>query len=188
MPNWRSSASRITGAAPPRGDGTGPHTWAGSYRSVADHGAQALAQRVHGGEDGGRLVAAVRHAVVAARVLAAAEVVPVGGLQEFLPGADVAVVHQVAGTLPALQRVQRHAPRGALEVGLALKEVQVERGVVEPPLLAAAVGERLAEQLAGLRHAEEAVLVGRLGGGVAGGDLQPVDLELVVDVVQRVDQ
>src|SRR5689334_14212801 len=40
------------------------------------HGAQRLLQRSHGGEDGGGLVAAVRHAVGAARVLAAAVLVP----------------------------------------------------------------------------------------------------------------
>ena len=64
-------------------------------------GAQALLERAHRGEHGRRLVAAVGHAVVAALVLAAAVLVPVGGLDELLVGLDVAVVHQVARLLPA---------------------------------------------------------------------------------------
>src|SRR5689334_18173438 len=46
-------------------------------------GAQRLLQGPHGGEDGGGLVAAVRHAVGAARVLAAAVPVPVGVLDQL---------------------------------------------------------------------------------------------------------
>src|SRR5579875_193884 len=85
-------------------------------RSSAGEGAQALLEGTHGSQDRGRLVAAVGHAVVAARVLAPAEVLPVGVLQEFLPGLGVAVVEQVARLLPALEAVQRHTPGGALEV------------------------------------------------------------------------
>src|SRR6202000_1630236 len=109
----------------------------------AGEGAQALLEGTHGGQDRGGLIATVGHAVVAARVLAPAELVPLGGLQQLLPGLGVAVVEQVAGLLPALEAVQRDAPRRALEVGLALEEVQVQLGVVEAPLLAAAVRERL---------------------------------------------
>ena len=52
-------------------------------------------------------------------------------------------------------------------------------------LLAAPVGERLAEQLAGLPHAEEVLLVGRLLVGVGRRDHHLVDLELVVEEVQH---
>src|SRR5208282_4446226 len=59
--------------------------------------------------------------------------------------------------------------------------------MVQPPLLPASLGEGGAEQFAGLLHAEEPVLPRGLLVGVAGGDLHPVDLELVVEVVQHVD-
>src|SRR3954452_24732036 len=65
------------------------------------HGAQRLLERAHGGENGGGLVAAVRHAVGAPRVLAAAVLVPVGLLDEFAVRRHVPVTHQVAGALPA---------------------------------------------------------------------------------------
>src|SRR5580658_7777586 len=81
-----------------------------------------LAQRAHRGQHGRGLVAAVRHAVGAAGVLAPPVGVPVGGLDEFLVRLHVPVVHQVAGLLPAEQRVGGDAPRGAPEVGLALEE------------------------------------------------------------------
>src|SRR3954464_13320768 len=74
------------------------------------HGAQRLLERAHGGENGGGLVAAVRHAVGAARVLAAAVLVPVGLLDEFAVRRHVSVAHQVAGPLPAEQRVGRERP------------------------------------------------------------------------------
>src|SRR5580693_7857691 len=154
----------------------------------ADQGAEALLEGAHGGEDRGGLVAAVGHAVVAARVLATAELVPVRGLQEFPPGLRVAVVEQVAGLLPAFEAVQRDPPRRALEVGLALEEVQVQLRVVEAPLLAAALREGLAEQLTRLRDPQEPVLVGRLAVRVPGRDFQPVDPELVVDVIKGRDQ
>src|SRR5690606_35560490 len=134
------------------------------------HGAQRLLQRSHGGEDGGGLVAAVRHAVGAARVLAAAVAVPVGLLDQLPVGRHVPVAHQVAGTLPAEEGVVRDGPRGAREVDLALEEVQEERGVVEPPAVAVAALEGLLEQLAGLFHAEEVLLVGGLLVGVGGRD------------------
>src|SRR5580693_8318142 len=113
-----------------------------SAQPLADQGAQALLEGAHRGQDRGGLVPAVGHAVVAARVLAAAELVPVRRVQELLPRVGVAVVEQVAGLLPALEAVQRNAPRRALEVRLALEEVQVQLRVVEAPLLAAAVRER----------------------------------------------
>ncbi len=59
--------------------------------------------------------------------------------------------------------------------------------MVKPPLLAPAVTEDLGEQLAGLRDAEEVLLVGRLLIRVGGRELDLVDLDLVVEVGQNVD-
>src|ERR1700689_5312997 len=89
------------------------------------------------------LIAAVGHAVLAARVPAAAVLAPVGRLDQLLVGLRVAVGHQVAGALPTEQRVTRNSPGGAVEFGLALEEVEEQRTVVEPPLLAAPVGKGL---------------------------------------------
>src|SRR6266568_8667962 len=60
----------------------------GTYRitartSVSARGPDRLAQRAHRGQHGRGLVAAVRHAVGAARVLAPPVGIPVGGLDEF---------------------------------------------------------------------------------------------------------
>ena len=69
---------------------------------------------------------------------------------------------------------------------LPFEEVEEQRRVVEPPALAAPVGERLAEELAGLLDAEEVLLVGGLLVGVGGRDHHLVDLELVVEEVEHV--
>src|SRR5204862_1390280 len=108
------------------------------------------------------LVAAMRHAVVAARVTAAAVLRPVGRLDQLAVRLRVAVRHQVAGPLPPEERVARDPPRRALEVDPALEKVEEERRVVEPPPLPAAVGKRRREELAGLPDAGEVLLVGRL--------------------------
>src|SRR6202521_788015 len=89
--------------------------------------AQRLAQRAAGGEDGRWLISAVRHAVVAPLVLAAPVLVPVGLLDELAVRLDVAVAHQIAGALPAEQRVARDRPGRAVEVGLAFEEVEEQR-------------------------------------------------------------
>src|SRR6185312_7398951 len=57
----------------------GRRGWGRGLASAAG-GPDRLAQRAHRGQHGGRLVAAVCHAVGAARVLAASVRVPVGGL------------------------------------------------------------------------------------------------------------
>ena len=67
----------------------GPGPQAGLRR---DQGAQALLERAHGGQHRARLVSAVRHAVVAARILAPAERVPVRRLQQLLLDAGKAVL------------------------------------------------------------------------------------------------
>src|SRR5207249_6201604 len=66
--------------------------------------------------------------------------------------------HQIAGPLPAEQRVAGDPPGRALEVDLALEEVEEQRAVVQPPPLASPVGESGAEQAAGLPDAEEVLL------------------------------
>src|SRR5438045_1216490 len=88
---------------------------------------QRLLERPARGHHGCGLVPAVGHAVRAAIVVPAAVLRPVGGLDQLLVGLRVAVAHQVAGALPAEQRVARNAPRGALVVDLALEEVEEER-------------------------------------------------------------
>src|SRR5437773_333239 len=93
-------------------------------------GAEGLAEGAHRLQDGGRLVAAVRHAVVAAGIPAAAVLRPVGRLDELLVSLRVPVGHEVAGPLPAEDRVRRNAPGSAREVDLALEKVQEERRVV----------------------------------------------------------
>ena len=125
------------------------------------------------------------HAVCTPRVAAAPVAVPVGGLDQLLVGRDVAVRHQVAGTLPAEDRVAGDPPCGALEVDLPLQEVEEERRVVEPPPFAAAVGEGVAEDLVRLLHLQPVVLVGCLLVGVARRDLHDVDLEVVVQEVEH---
>src|SRR5204863_3096889 len=130
--------------------------------SALHESAQGLLQGAGGGQHRGRLVAAVGHAVVTARVAPAPVGVPVGGLDQLFIGFGVAVGHQVTRTLPAEQRIAGDAPGSAAEVHLPLEEVEEQRRVVEPPALAPAVRERRPEQLVGLAYAEEVLLVGRL--------------------------
>src|SRR5208282_5197935 len=72
---------------------------------AAAGGPDRLAQRTRRGEHGRGLVSAVRHAVGAPGVLASPVGVPVGRLDELFIGLHVPVRHQVAGLLPAEQRV-----------------------------------------------------------------------------------
>src|SRR5262245_51752441 len=95
--------------------------------------AQRLLQRAGGRQHGGRLVAAVGHAVGAARIASAPVLLPLGGLDQLAVAAGVAVRHQVAGALPAERREARDGPGRAVELGLALQEIQEERRVVEAP-------------------------------------------------------
>src|SRR5437879_13384214 len=104
---------------------------------------------------------------------------PLGLLDELTVALRVGSVrHQVAGTLPAEDRVGGDAPGRALEVHLALQEVEVERRVVEPPALPPAVGEHLLEDLTRPFHPEEVLLVGRLLVPTARRDLDPVALQV----------
>src|SRR2546430_840689 len=92
-----------------------------------EHRADRLPERARRREDRRRLVPAVRHAVRAAVVVAPPVLAPVGGLDQLLVRLRVAVAHQVARSLPAEDGVARDAPRRALEVDLALQEVEEER-------------------------------------------------------------
>src|SRR5215211_1851747 len=151
---------------------------------LAQSGANGLLERLRRGEDGRGLVAAVGHAVVAARVAAPTVLLPLRGLDQLLVRLRIAVGHQVARALPAEDRIAGDAPRRALEIHLALEEVEEERGVVEAPLLALAVREGGAEQLMRLLDAQEVVLVRGLLVGVGRRDHHLVDLELVVDEIE----
>src|SRR5450432_835982 len=127
------------------------------------------------------------HAVVATRISSAPVLRPVGRLDEFFVRLHIPIGHQVTGPLPPEQRVRRDAPRRALEVDLAFKEVEEQRRVIQAPPLAVTASEGLREQFPRLGYTEEVVLVGRLLVGVRGRDHHLVDLDLVVQEVQHVD-
>src|SRR4029077_6362198 len=103
---------------------------------------------------GGRLVAAMRHAVRALLVAAGAVQIPVGGLDQLLEGLRVAFAEQITGLLPAEDVARRHAPRRAVVLLVAGQEVEEEAGVHELPLLALAERKDLAEELLGLAPVE----------------------------------
>src|SRR5258705_11329277 len=89
--------------------------------------AEAL-PRGESGVDGGGLVAAVHHAVLALFVAGlAAVLLPARRLHQLLERRRVALLQQVAGALPAEEVVGRVAPRRALELLLAHEELQEER-------------------------------------------------------------
>src|ERR1700733_4640322 len=90
-----------------------------------------MAERV---VDSGAFEAAVRHAIVAARVLAHAVLVPLGVVDERTVARRIAFVGQeVAGPLPAENVVRRIAPRRALIGLVAGEKVQEQRGMIERP-------------------------------------------------------
>src|SRR5579875_1838078 len=154
-------------------------------RSFGVHqGTQGLAQAVRRGQHRAGLVTAVRHAVAAAGVASPAVLGPVGRLHQFLVGLGVTVGQQVARALPAEDGVGRDAPGGALELHLALQEVQEQWAVVEPPVAALAL-EGFGEQLGGLVGGEETDLVGGFFVGVAGGDHHGVHAQLVVQEIEH---
>src|SRR4029450_676951 len=92
---------------------------------------------------GGRLVAAVGHAVRALLVLAGAVGVPVGGLHQLAKRLGIALAQQIAGLLPAENVARRHAPRRAVIGLVAGQVIEEQAGMHELPLLALAVGEHL---------------------------------------------
>src|SRR6266581_5320860 len=96
-----------------------------------DHRAHGLPKRLRRSQHGCRLVAAVRHAVVTARVAPASIFRPVRRVDQLTVRLRVAVRPQVAGPLPAEERVAWNSPRRALEVDLALEKVEEERRVIQ---------------------------------------------------------
>src|SRR4029079_15677753 len=100
------------------------------------HGVAETLPRREGVVDGGGLVAAVHHAVLALVVAGlAAVLLPARRLHQLLERRRVALLQQVAGTLPAEEVVGGVAPRRALELLLAHEELQEERRLVELPAL-----------------------------------------------------
>src|SRR5271155_2972762 len=98
------------------------------------------------------------HAVLALGIVAlVAVVVPVGQFEIFLERADIAVLEEVARFLPAEDVVGRAAPRRALEIEVALEELEEERREVEAPALLR-VGKNLFEEGLGLVAMEEVLL------------------------------
>src|SRR6185437_762907 len=81
--------------------------------------------------DRGAFEAAMRHAVVAARILAHAVLFPFGVFDQRLIGGRIALVGQeVAGPLPTEQVVSRIAPRRALIGLVAGQKIQEQRRVI----------------------------------------------------------
>ena len=117
------------------------------------------------------------HAILALRVAALVAVAaPVGVLDVFLEGFYVAVLQQIAGLLPAEDVIGRAAPRRALEVEVALQELEEERGEVEFPALLG-VGEDVLEELLAGVAMEEVGLVRSLFVDVAGREHHALDAQ-----------
>src|SRR5271168_5065796 len=94
----------------------------------------------------------MRHAVVAARILADAVLFPLGVLDEGLVGGRITFVRQeVARLLPAENVVRWIAPRRALVGLVAGQKIQEQRGMIErpgrPSRRPAAPAKNIAEQL-----------------------------------------
>src|SRR6516162_6603222 len=118
--------------------------------------------RAEGVVDRGRLVSAVHHAVAALLVATAPTVVlPAGRLEQILERGGVALLKQIAGTLPAEDVVGRVAPRRALELLLAHEELQEQRRLIEPPP-ALRLRQNLRDQIVGALGAQEVLLIRRL--------------------------
>src|SRR6185437_4026543 len=100
---------------------------------AADHAPEA-ADRSEAVHHRGGLVAAADHAIGALGIAAGRPVLlPPGGLEQLLEGLGVAVLQQVAGTLPAEDVVGGGAPGRALVMALAHQELEEERRHVELP-------------------------------------------------------
>src|SRR5882762_2951062 len=103
----------------------------------------------------------MRHAVGTLLVLAGPVGLPVRRLHQLLEGLGVAFAEQVTGLLPAENVACRHAPRRALVILVARKEVEEQAGMHEIPLLALAERKHVAEQLFRLGAVEEVLLIRR---------------------------
>src|SRR4051812_35132490 len=83
-------------------------------------------------EHGGRFETAVHHAVLAAGVVAAAELAPVGLFEQLIVRLVVAVGDQITGPLPAADVASRARPGGAFQIALPAQKFQVDRRGCEP--------------------------------------------------------
>src|SRR6202789_4420221 len=128
------------------------------------------------------LEAAMRHAVVAARVLAHAVFFPLGVLDQRSVGRRVSLVReQITGPLPTEHVIGWIAPRRALIGLVAGEKIQEQRGMIERPGdagRAAAQIENIPEQqLAGIAR-QEHVLFRRMMIAVPGRHRDSLDAEL----------
>src|SRR6185312_2881684 len=134
--------------------------------AIAAHALERYAQGLHGMlhrvHDGGRLVAAMHHALGAFLVIAGAVGIPIGLAHQLGEGLGIALAEQIARALPAEIVARRVAPGRAVVALVAGEEVEEQRGLAERPVLAAVAAlEDAAEQLLGLAPIEEMRLVGR---------------------------
>src|SRR3977135_503995 len=95
--------------------------------------------------DGGRLEAAMDHAVGAFFVIAGAIGIPVGFLHQLLETGRVAFAEQITWPLPAKHRAGGIAPGGALVRSIAGDKVEKKLRLEEGPRLAASQSENLPE-------------------------------------------
>ena len=86
---------------------------------------------------GGRLEAAMDHAVGAFFVIAGAIGVPIGFLHQLLEGGRIAFAEQIAGPLPAEDRASGIAPGRAVIGSIAGEKVEEKLRLEEGPRLAA---------------------------------------------------
>ena len=135
--------------------------------STANHAPEAF-QRTESFDDSGWFVAATDHAVGALGIAAGNAVFfPLGGLEQLLECVGIAVLEQVAGTLPAEDVVGGRTPGGAFILAVAHQEFEEQGRHIELPRLLA-IREDRAEHAADAGAAEEAVLVRRFLVAVAG--------------------
>src|ERR1700720_355825 len=108
---------------------------------------------------GGRLEAAMDHAIGAFFVIAGAIGVPVGFLHQLLESGGVAFAEQIAGPLPAKHRASgitpRRAPIGSIAGEKVEKKLRLEKG---PRLAALVASENLPEQGLDVLAIEEMLL------------------------------
>ena len=112
----------------------------GRAREVVADVLPVVAALVVGAERAAGIVAAVDHAVLAARVardaVHHAVFVPVHLVQHFLVARVMAVGHQVAGRLPALDVARGDGPGGAGQLAFAGQEFLVNRRAEDGEALA----------------------------------------------------
>src|SRR4051794_25278871 len=89
--------------------------------------AQRVAELLVDTQHGGRLEAAMDHAVFAAGIVAAAQLVPIGQLHEVLMRLVMTIGDQIAGALPATNVAGGICPGGAFQIALTAQEFEIDR-------------------------------------------------------------